>query len=160
MIKESLIRYCELIDEIDETRMRIEYLKTEIERIERKLRDIEEGETVSDKVYGGEGGWQGFVIEGVPIPEYSRLKVMLANRRIAYDREIDELIIRSTTLDTERIEVQKFVSKLKDPQIRRIVNFRCIERMKWNDVAKKMGAGYTSEAVRQAFSRFLQKEFE
>lgn len=158
MNKESLLHYCELIDEVEETKRCIERAKSDIDRIERQLRSIEDGETVSDKVYGGEGGWQGFVIEGVPIPEYSRLKIVLGNRKLCLQSEIDTLVIRVTMLDNERTQVQEFINRLKDPQIRLIITYRCVQRLRWHEVASKMGAGYTEEAVKKAFSRFLQKE--
>lgn len=159
MNKESLLHYCELIDEVGETTTAIKKIEADIRKIEKQLRDIEEGETVADKVYGGEGGWQGFVIEGVPIPEYNRLKIILGNKRLCLQSERDTLVVRVTMLDNERIQVQEFINRLKDPQIRRIINFRCISRLQWSEVAKKMGAGYTEEAVKKSFSRFLQREF-
>lgn len=160
MNKESLLHYCELIDEIADTKRRIERAKSDISRIEKQLAEIEIGETLKDKVYGGEGGWQGFVIEGIPIPEYSKLKIVLGNRRICLTNEIGTLCDRVSELDKERAQVQKLISSLKNPQIRRIVSFRCIDRLEWSDVAKKMGKGYTEEAVKQAFCRFLKREIQ
>mgnify|MGYP002525525156 CR=1 FL=1 len=156
MTKESLLHYCELIDEVTDTARQIEKTKSDIRRIEKQISDIESGCMVKDKVYGGEGGWQGFVIEGVPIPEYGKLKIVLGNRKICLQNEIDTLCIRAVMLDNERTQVQEFISRLKDPQIRRIVTLRCINRLHWSEVAKKMGEGYTEEAVKKAFSRFLQ----
>lgn len=158
MNKESLLHYCELIDEVEETRLDIQRIKSDIRKIEKQLLDIENGEVVKDKVYGGEGGWQGFVIEGVPIPEYSKLKIILGNRKICLEHEIDVLSVRVTMLDNEKIQVQEFINRLKDPQIRRIINFRCVRRMPWMEVARRMGAGYSEDAVRKAFARFLEKE--
>lgn len=160
MNKESLLHYCELIDEIADTKRRIERAKSDISRIEKQLAEIEIGETLKDKVYGGEGGWQGFVIEGIPIPEYSKLKIVLGNRRICLTNEIGTLCDRVSELDKERAQVQKLISSLKNPQIRRIVSFRCIDRLEWSAVAKKMGTGYTEEAVKQAFCRFLKREIQ
>lgn len=160
MNKESLLHYCELIDEIADTKRRIERAKSDISRIEKQLAEIEIGETLKDKVYGGEGGWQGFVIEGIPIPEYSKLKIVLGNRRICLTNEIGTLCDRVSELYKERAQVQKLISSLKNPQIRRIVSFRCIDRLEWSDVAKKMGKGYTEEAVKQAFCRFLKREIQ
>ena len=159
MNKDSLLHYCELIDEVKETADAIKKTESDIKKIEKQLRDIEEGELVSDKVYGGEGGWQGFVIEGVPIPEYHRLKIILGNKKLCLQSERHTLVIRATMLDNERIAVQEFINRLKDPQLRRIITFRCIKRLRWVDVAKSMGEGYTEEAVKKVFSRFLQKEF-
>lgn len=159
MTKESLLQYCVLIDEIEDTKRRMVRYKNDIKRIERQLSDIESGEIVKDKVYGGEGGWQGFVIEGVPVPEYSKLKIILGNRRICLKNELDLFADQVVRLDKERYQVLEFIARLKEPEIRRIITLRCIERLKWHDVAKKMGAGYEKDAVRMAFARFLNKEF-
>lgn len=158
MNKESLLHYGELIDEIEDTKAHIAKIKGDIKRIENQISDIESGGMVKDKVYGGEGGWQGFVIEGVPIPEYNKLKIVLGNRKICLSHEIDELCNRATMLDNERVQVQRCITGIKDPQLRRIVHFRFIKRLKWHEVAKSMGQGYTEEAVKQAFSRFLRRE--
>ena len=158
MNKESLLHYCELIDEVEDTKRQINKIKADIERISKQIADIEAGETLKDKVYGGEGGWQGFVIEGVPIPEYNKLKIVLGNRKICLTNEVDTLCIRVTMLDNEKIQVQEFISRQKDPVIRQIITYRCIHRMGWGDVAKKMGHYYTEDSVRKTFARFLEKE--
>lgn len=158
MNKESLLHYCELIDEVEDTCTSIQKIRTDIKKIEKQLAEIENGHTVKDKVYGGEGGWQGFVIEGVPIAEYSRLKIILGNRKICLEHELEVLEVRVTMLDNERIQVQEFISRLKDPQIRRIITFRCVQRLPWMEVARRMGAGYTDDAVRKVYARFLEKE--
>lgn len=158
MNKKLLVDYCSIIDSIEETKRTIERHRKEIQRIEKRLLDIENGARVKDKVYGGEGGWQSFVIEGVPIPDYERQKILLASKKKCLDREIGQLTDYITQLNKERYEVMEFITRLESPELRRIITLRCIERHKWHEVAKRMGAGYDKDAVRMAFSRFLQKE--
>ena len=85
--RQTLIHYCDLIDYISDTNRQIEKIASDIERIDRKLKAIENGEKVTDKVYGGEGGWQGFIIEGIPVPEYDQCKTALLTKRIRLNDE-------------------------------------------------------------------------
>ena len=67
MTKEILKQYTDLQQECDEVREKISTLEQQIIKIE------QEG-TVLDKVSGGVGGLETFVIEGFPYPEYNRKK--------------------------------------------------------------------------------------
>ena len=62
--KQDLIQYSDLKKEVVEVR-------NKIKKLEQDILKIESGETVIDSVTGGNGGYQHFKIEGVPIPEYS-----------------------------------------------------------------------------------------
>ena len=69
--KSILNQYISEKQEILELRVKIERLESKISKIEQRIAEIEEGHTVKDKVRGGEGGLQSFVIEGVPYDEYN-----------------------------------------------------------------------------------------
>ena len=147
--RQTLIHYCDLIDYISDTNRQIEKIASDIERIDRKLKAIESGEKVTDKVYGGEGGWKGFIIEGIPVPEYDQCKTALLTKRIR---------LNQTELCEQRAEVQRFLRSIADPHIKRIITYRCIEQLSWSEVATKMGGGNTEDGVKQAFWRFCRKE--
>lgn len=104
--RQTLIHYCDLIDYIADTNRQIEKIASDIERIDRKLKAIENGEKVTDKVYGGEGGWQGFIIEGIPVPEYDQCKTALLTKRIRLNDEYKQLALHQTELCEQRAEVQ------------------------------------------------------
>ena len=74
-LKEALIQYCELREEIKDLRERIE-------RDEIRLRRIEEEGVVSDTVRGTrkDGTIGPIKITGFPVPEYSKVKAMLKKR--------------------------------------------------------------------------------
>lgn len=107
--RQTLIHYCDLIDYIADTNRQIEKIASDIKRIDRKLKAIENGEKVTDKVYGGEGGWQGFIIEGIPVPEYDQCKTALLTKRIRLNDEYKQLALHQTELCEQRAEVQRFL---------------------------------------------------
>ena len=74
MDKEILIQYCDMKEEIKDLRRRIHELEKQIDKIK------EEG-AVKDTVSGGMGGTQHFVVEGFPVPEYSRKMMLLRTRK-------------------------------------------------------------------------------
>jgi hypothetical protein len=145
-----------LIDYIADTNRQIEKTADDIERIDRKLKAIESGEKVTDKVYGGEGGWQGFIIEGIPVPEYDKCKTALLTKRIRLNDEYKQLAQHQIELCEQRAEVQRFLRSITDPHIKRIITYRCIDQLSWSEVATKMGGGNTEDGVKQAFWRFCK----
>ena len=140
--KEILIQYADLQKESKEIRGRIEKLEEQIERIESQG-------AVVDKVSGGEGGIQSFKIEGFPYPEYSRKKTLLYARKATLS-ELELEIIETLN------EVESFISTVKDSHMRRIITFRVVDGLTWNQVASKIG-GNTEDSVRKAFDRFMEK---
>jgi len=154
--RDTLLHYCDLIDYIADTNQQIEKTADDIERIDRKLKAIENGEKVTDKVYGGEGGWQGFIIEGIPVPEYDKLKTALLTKRIRLNDEYKQLAQHQIELCEQRAAVQRFLRSITDPHIKRIITYRCIDQLSWSEVATKMGGGNTEDGVKQAFWRFCK----
>ncbi|MCQ2087956.1 MAG: hypothetical protein MJZ37_07870 [Bacilli bacterium] len=56
------------------------------------------------------------------------------------------------------MQIELFIAQIKDDSdIRRIINYRCVQALSWHDVSKLMGEGYTEDAVRKAYCRFLIK---
>lgn len=141
--KEVLVQYIDLREEQKEVTERISKLEKQIDKIE------SEG-AVIDKVSGGAGGMQHFRIEGFPYPEYSRKKTLLYNRK-AILSELEMEI-------TERLnEVEQFIKSVQDSHLRRIITYRVVEGLSWNEVAYKIGGGNTEDSVRKAFERFMSK---
>lgn len=141
--KDILKQYIDLKEEYKELNGRIQKLEKQINKIEK------EGEVV-DKVMGGDGGLQSFKIEGFPYPEYSRKKTLLYARKSilsALELEILENVK----------QVEQFISEIQDSHIRRIVSFRFVDGLTWNEVADKMSGNNTEDSVKKAFQRFMEK---
>lgn len=141
--KDILSQYVDLKAEIKE-------LRQKIEKLEKELENLTMHGTVKDTVSGGMGGTQHFVIEGIPMPEYNKKRLQLQARKARLVEMEDDLI------DTVCM-VEKFISEIPDSRMRRIINMRFIDGMKWDSVAAHIGGGNTQESVKQAFHRFMLK---
>lgn len=141
--REYLEQYSDLRKEIVEVRRRIADVEAQLYEIEHT--------PVKDKVYGGEGGIQGFVIEGISHKGYSRKKTELLNK-IMKLRRLEEKI------EPMIEDVDDFILNINDSMIRRIVTFRFVDGLSWQDVAQKIGGGNTEGSVKMAFRRFFDKQ--
>ena len=155
--KQYLKDYIDALKEIDEIQEKINRLESEIAKVEERILQIQEGETVKDLVYGGDGGQQPFHIEGVPTPEYEERKQMLKIKKALLSQRKATLEILKIDLVQKTHDVEMFIASIDDSQMRRIVNLRFIQRLSWTAVAMKVGGGNTDETVRQAFHRFMNK---
>lgn len=55
-------------------------------------------------------------------------------------------------------EIELFIANIKDDSdIRRILIYRCINTLSWREVSREMGEGYTEDACRKAYIRYLDK---
>ena len=156
--KNILVQYPDLQKEAKETREKIEKLKKKIGNIEKRLSAIESGETVKDKVYGGEGGIQGFVIEGIPTKEYQRRKTDLFTTKLLLNQRKSTLEILEFDILQKANEVEEFIASVDDSRMRRIINLRFIENLSWNKVADRIGGGNTEGSIKMAFQRFMEGE--
>lgn len=153
--KEILIQYADLQQECKEVREKIERLESEIPRIEKRIKVIEDGELVKDKVRGGEGGMQNFNIEGVPTVEYERKRTSLLSKKLLLNNRKAALEILEFELLQKTNEVEEFIASIDDSRMRRIINLRFIEKLSWNKVADHIGGGNTEDGVRMMFNRFM-----
>lgn len=153
--KEILNQYADLLAEQKEVEDKIASLDRQIAKLQKRLNEIESGEIVKDRVYGGEGGIQGFNIEGVPSVEYSRKraemirKVAMINERKVTLRDLNAQI--SLTI----IDVERFIASVNDSYMRRIINLRFVKKLSWNDVANAMGGSNNEDNIKKAFYRFM-----
>ncbi len=155
--KEVLIQYADLLEETKETRIKIEKLENTIKNIEARIKQIEKGSTVIDKVYGGFGGTQGFKIEGVPTKEYEKKKSDLMIKKLLLNQRKSTLEILEFDLLKKTNEVEEFIASIDDSRMRRIINLRLIEGLSWNKVADRIGGNNTEDSIRMAFNRFMEK---
>lgn len=75
-------------------------------------------------------------------------------RRIEEAKEkVNELIDK---LEKSKLSVLEYISELDDPQMRMIIKLRCINRMNWEMVARRIGGGNTASNVRLKFWRHFE----
>ena len=156
MTKENVVQYMSMKKEAIEIHSKIEKLDSDIEKIEKEIESIIEIGTVKDKVKGGMGGIQSFNIEGFPCGEYDKKRSKLLVKRILLSerkQKLDKLeydVLKMTN------EIEEFIASIQDSNVRRIINFRVINGLQWNQVADNMGGGNTEDSVRMAFDRFIK----
>lgn len=156
--KRILTQYLSEKEEIIELRSKIDYLSNKIPKLENRIAEIEAGHTVKDKVRGGEGGLQSFVIEGVPYDEYNdrkaelefKKKILRQRQELLHTQEMD-LILRTK-------EVEQFISGIDDSFTRRIITLRVLNGLKWTEIAERVGGGNTESCVKMIYQRFLDKK--
>ena len=54
------------------------------------------------------------------------------------------------------MDIEIFISSIEDSKTRQIVEYRCCMLKSWQEVAQKIGDGYTEDSVRQIYHRFLK----
>lgn len=91
---------------------------------------IEEG-TVKDRVYGGEGGIQGFNIEGFPVAEYYKRLRKLRGKRMKLIQKEDALFDLLT-------EVEQTIDSIPNARDRIMIRRVYIEGMTQEQVAKQL----------------------
>ena len=159
MNKDTLSRYIELSLEAETVHEQLEKVETRIERCRKQLRVMRENGTVKDRVYGGEGGIQGYNIEGFPNTKYaeieSRLRCNLEKLKQLHDIYAEtEFNLLSLTDD-----ILVFVNSIPDcdGDVRLIARLRCFDGLSWQEIADRMGGNYTDESVRKRFYRYVNK---
>ena len=126
---------CELVKETEE----------DIRRLRRK-------ETVHDKVSGSNPEFpyqaQSFSISGV-------VESRMGSSELEREREL--LHQRKENAEKIKLKVEEVMERAP-ARMQRIIRFKILERMKWEEVAGRMGGKCTGESVRKEFDRFFEKK--
>lgn len=133
MDKNALIQYCDMKEEIKDLRRRITETEKQIFRI------AEEG-TVKDTVSGGMGGIQHFVVEGMPVPELSRKRLLLNKRKSMLIKKENELLELTN-------QVEQYISSIEKSESRTIFRLYYIDGMTWTQVAHRMNAMHPKRKI-------------
>lgn len=72
-------------------------------------------------------------------------------------QQIRRLNMLQKSLIKSTIAVVDYINTLDDGEVKSIITYRVLCGNSWKVVAKKMGAGYTDESVRQIYSRHFRK---
>ncbi len=150
MDKNVLIQYCDMKEEIKDLRRRITETEKQIWKI------AEEG-TVKDTVSGGMGGIQHFVVEGMPVPELRRKRLLLNKRKAMLIKNENELLELTN-------QVEQYISSIEKSELRTIFRLYYIDGMTWVQVAHRMNqmypkrrVAYTEDSCRMRNTRFFQE---
>ncbi len=149
MDKNVLIQYTDMIEEVKDIRKRILQTEKQISRIE------EEG-TVKDTVSGGMGGIQHFVVEGMPVLELSRKRLLL-NKRKAMLLEKENELLKLT------MQVDECIETIEKSELRIIFRLYFLDGLSYLKVADRMNQifpkrriKYTDENIRKKIQRYFE----
>lgn len=133
MDKNVLIQYADMIEEVKDIRKRILQTEKQISRIE------EEG-TVKDTVSGGMGGIQHFVVEGMPVPELSRKRLLLNKRKAMLLEKENELLELMN-------QAEEYINSIEKSELRMMFRLYYIDGMTWVQVAHRMNAMHPKRKI-------------
>lgn len=147
MDKSILKQYTSLLNEIKDESDRIRELETEIATM------LPEDKEVVDVVTRGRRGKKSLgtcVVRGEnDHTRINRKRAQLRNRKAKKELHLSQL-------ETMVIDAEEYIYGLEESELRRILIFFCIDRKSWEEVAEAMGEGYTAEACKQKYSRFMR----
>lgn len=156
MTGKILLQYMNMKREAVEIRDKVKRLRREVGKLENSLDSmVRHKDLVKDKVYGGYGGTQGFVIEGFPTEEYDHKKSLLMSKKLLLNQRITAWEEFETKLSEAVSEVESYIRGIDDSYIRRIINLRVVENLTWEMVAARIGGGNSEETVKKHFWRFV-----
>lgn len=145
--KNILRQFINLCQESENERIRIGKLEQEIDAMEPMDR------CVSDVVTKGKRGKKPLGICTV----HGNNDNSLINRKREKLRERKaKKELHLVQINNMIIDAEEFIYSVDDSELRRIMIYSCIEQKSWNEVAEAMGEGYTPEACKQKFSRFMR----
>lgn len=150
MGKNVLIQYTDMIEEVKDIRKRILQTEKQISRIE------EEG-TVKDTVSGGMGGIQHFVVEGMPVPELSRKRLLLNKRKAMLIEKENELLELMN-------QAEEYINSIEKSELRIMFRLYYIDNLTWVQVAHRLNSifpkrriAYTEDSCRMKNKRFFDE---
>lgn len=125
----------------------IERLQEEVEELQEKKERFEDAMLKSPKLNGmprasGEKS-DPTAAAGIAAAEIKKLieEELQLIERYKYKREL------------ARKEIYEYITTLDDPQLEKIIIYRCIDLKTWDQVAEKVGGGNTEGSVRMRFNR-------
>ena len=120
-------------------------LKGEIQDIETEISELRNGKTM-DVV---KASYSDF-----PYTEHS-VKVYGNDEHVL--NLIAEKQQKKAELEQLKYDIEQFIDKIPDSQMRRIIRYKYIMGYSWAEVAKRIGGNNTRESVRKMSRRFLEK---
>lgn len=121
------------------------YLNNELKMWQRRLADLQADIALSPKV-----------LDGMP---YSKTNAVSSPTEIKAIRiaELSNIIEgKISEIQVTLMDIEASIVTIEDSLIRQIVEYRCCKLMKWQQIADRIGEGYTEEAVRQSYHRFVK----
>lgn len=142
--KNVLEQYSSIKKEIEDLEQRNKRDRREIRRLEKQI--------VSDTVTGSREDLTigpimvAGVAEGLADELREKIKARLAKRE-QFEGKLKRM----------EKDIEEYIQKIADSEVRRIARFRYIDDLEWRQVAVRMGKGYSADACRMRLERYLKK---
>lgn len=142
--KNVLEQYTSIVKEIEDLERRNKEDRREIRRLEKQI--------MADTVTGSREDLTigPIMVKGVAEGLADKKREQIEARIMKQQR------FRKRLLKMKK-EIEDYIQKIEDSEIRRIARFRYIDDLKWKEVAVRMGKGYTEDYCRQKMNDFLKK---
>lgn len=147
MDKSILRQYASILAEFDEENKRINAIELEIASMEPEQKEV------SDVVTRGKRGRK--PLGTCTVHGYEDHQKLNRKRARLRERKAKKEL-HSVHLDDMIIDAEEYIYSLPESELRRILLFKLIDKKTWQEVAESMGDGYTAEACKQKFSRFMR----
>lgn len=141
----QLLRYADLKAEEKDLERRIEASQRKVEKYENMV--------VSDTVSGSRGEYDIYgpiKIEGYAHRGYARAK----KKEKEYKKQLQDA---RDKIREQRAEIETYIQNIPNGVVRRIARYKCEDGLTWQQVAEKMGKGYTADGCRMMLKRYAKK---
>lgn len=141
----QLLQYSDLIAEEKDLERRIAESQRKIEKYENMV--------VSDTVSGSRGEYDIYgpiKIEGYAHRGYARAK----RKEKEYKKQLEEA---RDKIRAQRTEIEEYIQNIPNGIARRIARYKCEDGLSWQQVATKMGKGYTADGCRMTLKRYVKR---
>ena len=119
------------------------YIKREILSDEQRLIELESAAmAITSKMSGFSGGGR--------ISDKTAIAVEIADLKTIINAKREMLVVHYN-------KIMRYVAGLDDSFMRQIITYRCIDLLKWKQIAQKIGGRNTEESVRKAYARFAER---
>ena len=144
MEKNVLEQYASIVEEIADLERRNRNDRNEIKKLEKQI--------MSDTVTGSREDLTigPIMVKGVAegLADKKREQIIA---RIEKQNQFRKRLLKM------KQEIEDYIQKIEDSEIRRIARFRFIDNLEWRQVAVHMGKGYSGDSCRMKMERFLKK---
>jgi hypothetical protein len=122
-------------------------LQRRIERMQAEIEDMPK-HGKKDIVKGGAGGRKTFSVSASD-REYSRRKTAMMQLQM-------RMLCIHEDLAQKMQDIEETIEHIESPKIRAILRMRCMDGKSWKEIAKEFGEGYTEDAVRKEYERYMK----
>ena len=93
-----------------------------------------------------------------PIPVEGIAERLIEKKRDRIRGRMSKQLQYRLKLEDMKAEIEEYIQKIEDSEIRRIARFRYIDDLEWRQVAVHMGKGYTEDSCRMKIERFFARK--